>query len=162
MCASAVSKLLRTSYERPYSRGCCAPAVVVIQQSKNISSSVGPNGKKTPKIKLKNSWNWLVNGYIFDCNSLTRFGYGAQWITGNGIDGNLLKSTWKNLWNHLMWARFWPATVWQFLNLEGKQSPETERMDNGWNLLEKTREVTTSELIFDAFNRFWQILNPET
>ena len=86
VCASAVSKSCFVRYERPYSRGCCAPAVVVIQQSKNISSSVGPNSKKnSPEITdWNNSWNWLVLHMIATIQQILN------------LKKNLLKLVWNN------------------------------------------------------------------
>ena len=46
-----------------------------------------------------------------------------------------------------------PATLWQILNMKCMQWPETLIKWIWWNLLEKTREITSSELIFGGFPR---------
>ena len=40
------------------------------------------------------------------CNSLTNFEYEGHTMTGNGNYVNLLKVSWKNLWNHFGWTYF--------------------------------------------------------
>ena len=87
VCASAVSKSCFVRYERPYSRGCCAPAVVVIQQSKNISSSVGPNSKKTRQklqIEIIREIDWCYVHMIATIQQILN------------LKKNLLKLVWNN------------------------------------------------------------------
>ena len=58
--------------------------------------TVVPNAQNTPKIKLKISWNWLVNGHTYACNSLTSFRYETErtWIHWNL---KIRETTWGNL-----------------------------------------------------------------
>jgi hypothetical protein len=58
--------------------------------------TVVPNARNTPKIKLKKSWNWLVNGLTYACNSLTNFRYETEriWICWNL---KIREITWGNL-----------------------------------------------------------------
>ena len=55
---------------------------------------IGHYSKNPPKIRLKNSWNWLI--ILTACNSLTHFEHEAHAFTGNGNDVNLLNIiVWK-------------------------------------------------------------------
>ena len=64
------------------------------------------NCKNPPKIKLKNSWNWLIiliNVY----NNLTNFEYQVNKMTVNSNYVKMLKFAWKNSGNNFRWIYFW-------------------------------------------------------
>ena len=99
--------------------------------------TVGLNRKNPPKMRLKNSWNWLVlkcvtlkkictncysttvgiflsvTHFTYTCNSFTNIEYQVHAMTGNGNQVNLLKLVWKNSWNLIKFSYFWRVlTIW--------------------------------------------------
>ena len=54
-----------------------------------------------------------------------------------------------------------PAIIWQIFDMKDIKSPETKMRPNYWELLGKTRETITSELILWRILTFWNHCVPQ-
>ena len=63
-----------------------------------VHGTVGPNGRNLPKIRLKNSWNWLVIVMLATVWQILNMNGHAMSGIGNYM--NLLTLAWKISWNH--------------------------------------------------------------
>ena len=102
------------------------------------------------------SFQFVAEGHEFqrlECSSLNVAKRRPSWRQHRSLAGPNCKippKMWlKNSWNWLV--IFISATVWQNFNIICMQWPETEVMWICWNFLRKSREITSSELIFGGF-----------